>query len=230
MGAVAATLGVSQLVEYLQSNPASQPVAQVPPQPNPVPLETPVESPSLPLATPEASPVAVPPAITEASPIFSNSQNAVPLIDTKCLTTTASGNRESFVKGPEDVTIGQEVVTAVAILRGTSEYISNKTPAGVACLIASPDSNAQFRKLKLIFGINNTSQYTGAANDSAVLGLTVYLDQQKVGSKEVKRGEKQSWAIDVTKVKNIALEAECIKTQRGGSVCPPIVFAQADLE
>lgn len=242
IGAVAATLGVSQLVEYLQSKPTSQPIAQTTPQASPIPAETPVESPSplavtpeaspspIASATPEASPVAVPPAITKASPIVSNSQNAVPLIDTKCLTTTASTNSESFVKGPEDVTIGQEVVTAIAFLRGQSNYVSEDSAAGVACLIASADSNAQFRKLRLTFGISNTNDHTGTINDSAVLGLTVYLDRRKIGTKEVKRGEKQFWEINVANAQNVALEAECVKPKRYSSYCPSLVFTQADLE
>ncbi|PSB28902.1 protein kinase domain-containing protein [Chlorogloea sp. CCALA 695] len=243
MGAVAATLGATGLVSYLQSKPASQPIAQTPPQPIPVPLETPVESPSLPLATPASPSVSLETPVassvqspqkqletTVASPILSNSQNTVPLSNTKCLSTTASGNSEPFIKGSEDITIGQEVVTAVAILGGQSNYIPKDSAAGVACLIVSPDSNVQFRKLKLTFGINNTNRYSGTTNDSAVVGLTVYLDRRKIGSKEVKRGEKQFWEVNVANASNVALEAECLKPKRYGSVCPSIVFTQADLE
>ncbi len=53
--------------------------------------------------------------------------------------------------------------------------------------------------------------------------LTVYRDRQKVGSKEVKRGEKQFWQVDVSNVQNIALEAEFIKTKQYGSYCPSVV-------
>lgn len=240
MGAVAATLGATQLFSFLQSKPANQPIAQAPPQPIPAP----VESPSPSLVTPEASPsdsletpvASSVPSTQEqletpvVSSILSNSQNGIPLTDTKCLTTTANGNDGSFIKEPEDVTIGQEVVTAVAVLRGQSNYILKNSAAGVACLIASANSNVQFRKLKLTFGINNTSFYSGTNNDSAVVGLTVYLDRVKIGSKEVKRGEKQFWEVNVAKAQNVALEAECLKPKRYGSVCPPIVFTQANLE
>lgn len=121
-------------------------------------------------------------------------------------------------------------MTAVAFLSARASYIDNDSAAGVACLIASPDFNAQFRKLKLTFGINNTNKYTGTDNDSAVLGLTVYLERKKVGTKEVKRGEKQFWEVDVANAQNVALEAECVKTKRYSSYCPSVVFTQADLE
>jgi eukaryotic-like serine/threonine-protein kinase len=247
IGAVASTLGALQLFSFLQSKkPANQPVAQAPPPPIAAPTEIPVESPSpLPLAsspevspsvlleTPIASSIPSPQGQLEtsvASPVLSASQNAVPLINTKCLSTTASGNSESFVKGSEDVTIGQEVVTAVAVLSDRSNYIRKDSAAGAACLIASPNSNTRFRKLKLTFGISNTNNYSGTANDSAVVSLTIYLDRQKIGSKEVKRGEKQFWEINVTNTQNVAVEAECLKPKRYGSVCPSVVFTQADLE
>lgn len=231
MGAVAATLGATQLVSYLQSKkPASQPIAQTPSQPIPVPVETPVVSPSpLPLVTPEVSP-SVSLETPVASPVLSASQNVVPLTNSKCLSTTASGASESLTKVSEDVTIGQELVTAVAVLSGQSDYIHKDRAAGAACLIASPNSNTQFRKLTLTFGINNTNRYSGTDNDSVVVGLTVYLDRRKIGSKEVKRGEKQFWEVNVTNTQNVALEAECLKPQRYGSACPSVVFTQADLE
>lgn len=244
MGAVAATLGATGLVSFLQSKPASQPVAQTPLQASPVPTETPVESPSpLPLVTPEASPspiatatpasspIAVsPPATPANSSVVSTSQNVVPLTDVKCLNTTANRSSASLVKGPEDETIGQEIVTAIAYLRGNAYTIAPNNPAGVACLITSPESSSRFRRLKLTFGISNTNPYTGNTNNSAVVQLTVYRDRQKVGFKETKRGEKQFWEVDVTNAQNIALEAECVKPMRNNSFCPSIVFTQADLE
>lgn len=241
MAAVAATLGVSQLAAYLQSKPASQPIVQTPIQPSPEPIETPVASPSsLPVgspspiasATPEASPITSPVLTTPlASPVAaSTSQTPVLLTEAKCLTTTANKSEESLVKGPEDETIGQEVVTAVAYLRGYANRIYTSVPAGVACRIDSPESSYQFRKLKLTFGVSNTNPNTGTNKDSAVVQLTVYRNLQKVGSKEVQRGEKQSWEVDVTNTQNIALEAECVKTKRSGRFCPSIVFTQADLE
>lgn len=244
MGAVAATLGATELVSYLQSKkPASQPIAQTPPQPISVPVETPVASPSpLPLVTPEVSPsiiasptpqtipIVTTPATPEANPIASPLQNTVSLTEIKCLTTTANRNDESLVKGPTDETIGQEVVTAIAYLRGSSYGIASDTPAGVACLLSSPDSASRFRKLKLAFGVSNTNPYTGTNDDNAVVRLTIYRDRQKIGLKEVKRGEKQFWEVNVTNTQNIALEAECIKTRRYQSFCPSVVFTQADLE
>ncbi len=197
MGAVAATLGATQLVSFLQSKPASQPIAQVPPQSVAAPVETPVASPSLspiapetspsPIAStaPQSNPIVPVPATPEVGSIAPNSQSVVSLTEVKCLTTTANGNDESLVKGPTDETIGQEVVTAVAYLRGSSYGIDSNTPAGIACLLSSPDLPVKFRKLKLTFGVSNTNPYTGTNDDNAVLRLTAYRDRQKIGLKEV---------------------------------------------
>lgn len=229
LGTVGATLYVSRL--FSPPQPISQPIiTQATPQSSPIPTETPIASSPLPFTTPEASPSPTSLETPEASPTFSTQeQNTVSLTEMKCLTTTASANQESFVKEPEDVTIGQEVVTAVDFLRGLSNYILNDTPAGIACLLASPDSS-QFRKLMLAFGLNNTNPYTGTTDNGATVGLTVYLDKKKLGSKEITRGEPQSWEIDVTNVQNIALEAECIKPKKYDRLCPSVVFTKAELE
>ncbi|MBW4639290.1 MAG: protein kinase [Gloeocapsa sp. UFS-A4-WI-NPMV-4B04] len=229
LGTVGATLYVSRLLSPPQ--PVSQPIiTQATPEASPIPTETPIATP-LPFITPEASPSPTSLETPEASPAFSTQeQNTVSLTEIKCLTTTASANDESFVKGTEDVTIGQEVVTPVAFLRGSSNYILSDTPAGVACLLASPDSASQFRKLMLAFGLNNTNRYTGTTDNGATVGLTVYLDKKKLGSKKIIRGEPQSWEIDVTNVQNIALEAECIKPKQYNNSCPSVVFTQAELE
>ena len=231
LGTVGATLYVSRLLSPPQ--PVSQPIiTQATPEASPITLEPSVASPSpLPFTTPEASPSPTSLETPEANPTFSTqAQNTVSLTEMKCLTTTASANDESFVKGTEDVTIGQEVVTPVAVLRGSSNYILNDTPAGVACLVASPDSTSQFRKLMLAFGLNNTNPYTGTTDDGATVSLTAYLNRKKLGSKKIIRGEPQLWEIDVTNVQNIALEAECIKTKKYDRRCPSVVFTQADLE
>lgn len=54
--------------------------------------------------------------------------------------------------------------------------------------------------------------------------------RKKIGAREVKKGEKQFWKVDVANVQNIALEAECVKTKRYNNICPSVVFTQANLE
>jgi len=251
MGAVAATLGVSQLVEYLQSNPTSLPIAQTPPQASPIPVETPVESPAPLAATPKASPS--PPLETPVlSPVSSpQGQNVVSITELNCLTTNATPNYQSFQKLSKDttkgLTIGQEVVTPVATLSSfnfTSNFGSDivillSTPAGAACNVNYPESSSRFSTLTLAFGISNTSLYIGQASK---VKLTLYANQKNIGSKEIIRGGKQFWKIDVSNVQNIAMQAECIKgdkyTDRSFSdtrgqqfeLCPALVFTQADLE
>lgn len=136
---------------------------------------------------PQSNPIVPVPATPEVGSIASNSQGVVSLTEVKCLTTTANGSDESFVKGPTDETVGQEVVTAVAYLCGSSSGIASDTPAGIACLPSSPDLPVKFRKLKLTFGVSNTNTYTGTNDDNAVLRLTAYRDRQKIGSKDVTR-------------------------------------------
>ncbi|WP_052672232.1 protein kinase domain-containing protein [Aliterella atlantica] len=258
MGAVAATLGVSQLVDYLQSKPASQPVAQAPTQPSPETIaspelvETPVASPYSP-TTPESSPSAITSATPEISPVsLAQGQSIVSITEMNCLTTNAAPNYQSFQKLSQNttkgLTIGQEVVTPVATLSsfnfesqlGSDIAILVSTPAGVACNLEPPESGSQYRRLTLAVGVSNTSLYIGQASK---IRLTAYANQKNIGSKEVIRGGKQFWNIDVTNVQNIALQAECIKgdayTSRSVGtgtygqqfeLCPALVFTQADLK
>lgn len=188
LGTIAATLYVSRLLSPPQ--PVSQPITQVTPEASPIPTETPVASPSpLPFTTPEASPSPTSLETSEASPTFSTQeQKTASLTEMKCLTTSASQNTDaSFVNLSEDVTIGQEVVAAVAALASNNfdnakySSIPRDTPVRVACLI-TPNSTAQFRKLKLAFGLNNTNQNTGTANDGVKVKLTAYLDKKSIGS------------------------------------------------
>ena len=88
----------------------------------------------------------------------------------------------------------------------------------------------------MAFGTSNTSLYIG---QSSKVRLTAYADQKNIGSKEIIRGGKQFWKIDITNVQNVALQAECIKgntyISNGGygqkfELCPALVFNQADLE
>lgn len=168
-----------------------------------------------------------------------------------CLTTNAAPNYQSFQKLSKNttkgLTIGQEVVTPVATLSsfnfesqlGSDIAILVSTPAGVSCNLAPLASSSQFCTLTLAFGISNTSLYVGQASK---IRLTAYANQKNIGSKEVIRGGKQFWNIDVTNVQNIALQAQCIKgdsyTARSlGStynqqfeLCPALVFTQADLK
>lgn len=234
VGTASATLYLSRLLSPPQ--PVSQPITQATPLPSPIQIETPIATP-LPFITPEASPSSTSLETPQVNPTFSTQeQNTVSLTEMKCLTTSASQNTDaSFVNLSEDVTIGQEVVAAVAALASrnldNAKYssIPADTPAGVACLINPPNSTAQVRTLNLAFGLNNTNEYTGTASNGSKVKLTAYLDKKNIGSKEVVRGEKQSWKIDVTNIQNVALEAECLKSTRYDN-CPPITFTQAELE
>jgi serine/threonine-protein kinase len=191
LGTVGATLYVSRLFSLPQ--PVSQPIiTQATPEASPIPLEPSVASPSpLPFITPEASPSPTSLETPQASPTFlTQEQNTVSLTEMKCLTTSASSNTDaSFVNLSEDVTIGQEVVAAVAALTSLNlddaklSRIPANTPAGVACLL-TPNSTAQFRTLQLTFRLDNTNRYTGTANDSAKVKLTAYLNRKKLGSKK----------------------------------------------
>ena len=87
----------------------------------------------------------------------------------------------------------------------------------------------------MAFGTSNTNLYIGQLSK---VRLTAYSDQKNIGSKEIIRGGKQFWKIDITNVQNVALQAECIKgdtyQSRGYNeqleLCPALVFTQADLE
>ena len=157
---------------------------------------------------------------------LAQAQRTVSLTQMPCLTTSGSAST-TFRSGSANVAIGQEVYTAIAVLRTDQpfmggNYIAPDNPAGVACRITPAGSQPRFRTLRLAFGINNTGEF---ARDNSHLRLTVLVDGNTVGSKEIVKGSLEYMLVDVTNARSVALRGECLS-----DTCPGIVFVQTLLE
>ncbi len=188
------------------------------------------------VTTPNINPPSPAPVAPNPTPVPSQpATEPIPLTEVQCSTTSADANNQSFVESLENLTIGRTTVTAIAELASqnsnnpASSQIKAGTPAGVDCLLNPRDSNNQFNTLKLAFGINDTNKYLSNVSAGTKLRLTVYLDRKSIGSKEVTKGEIQTWGVNIADVQNVALEAECIKSSNIPKVCPALVFTQVDL-
>ena len=152
----------------------------------------------------------------------------VSMTEIDCLTTSASSGVNSFIASSGNVSLGQEVFTAVAVLRTDweflgSNYIRSDIPASAACRITPSGSKPRFRTLRLAFGINNGNSY---AKNNSLIKLTVFLDGNAMGSQEMAKGEQKFWLVNVTNVRSVALRADCLSRD----TCPSVVFVQTLLE
>ena len=214
----------SPLVQVTQSTPRVSPPSNTASLPEiSSPIVTTKINPQVQIALPKPTPTPV--AITEP----------IPLTEVKCSTTSADSNSQSFVESLKNLTIGKATVTAIAELASqnsnnpANSQIKADTPAGVDCLLNPRNGNNQFNTLKLAFGINDTNKYLSNVSTETKVRLTVYLDRKNIGSKEVTKGEIKTWGLNIAEVKNVALEAECIKSNYVPKVCPALVFTQVDL-
>ncbi|MEG3849074.1 MULTISPECIES: hypothetical protein [unclassified Microcoleus] len=157
---------------------------------------------------------------------LAQAQRTVSLTQMPCLTTSGRANN-TFVSGSANIAIGQEIYTGIAVLRTDQplfggSYISPGDPAGVACRITPAGSKPRFRTLRIAFGISNTGEFV---RDNSHLRLTVFVDGNTVGSKEIVKGSLEYMLVDVTNAWSVALRGECLS-----DTCPGIIFVQTLLE
>lgn len=158
---------------------------------------------------------------------LAHAQRTLSLTQMPCLTTSGESYTNSFVSGSFDVGIGQEIYRGIAVLRTHQplfggNYIDPGNPAGVACRITPAGSQPRFRTLRLAFGINNQGEFV---RDNSHLRLTVLVDGNTAGSKEIVKGSLEYMLVDVTNARSVALLGECLS-----NTCPGIIFVQALLE
>lgn len=110
-----------------------------------------------------------------------------------------------------DVVIGLEVFRSVAMLG----YVSNDQSLRVACRIASHNETPRYRTLSLAFGIADND---GAASNGEVTRLSIYLNGNFHGYRDVVKGDQFLWPINVTNVRSVALEARCLRNENCGSI------------
>ena len=128
----------------------------------------------------------------------------------------------------DDFSVGLQVLRAVAYLGGGSHRhsppasIGTKRTTQVACRLAAPGEEPRFKTLSLTLGIPDSSYLDGYPR------LSVYKDGNFTGYKDVRKGELTSWIIDMKNTRSIALEGECVRSNR--NKCPAIFFFEDILE
>jgi len=133
-----------------------------------------------------------------------------------------------------DITVGREIFRAVASMGGTNGLfdsysgIAPREATTSTCRLAEPREIPRFRTLTLSFGLpdNFTINADGATN----VRLSIYLDGEFYDSQDVTQGRQLRWPIDVTGVRSIALEAECIRSASDERYCPALTFFEDILE
>jgi hypothetical protein len=124
----------------------------------------------------------------------------------------------------EDIPVGLEIFRAVSVLK-TSRYIDvggiPKQAVQIACRIAQVKEKPKYKTLTLAFAMNDSQ-----SNGSQQIRLSLYKDGKSYGYKDISKGEKLLWQIDVTGTRSLALEVECTR----GNGCPVLYFFEDTLK
>lgn len=118
----------------------------------------------------------------------------------------------------DDVVIGLEVFRSVARLSeggGVYDYIDEDVATRVACRIASHNETPRYRTLSLAFGIADGNEY---ASNGEVTRLSIYLNGNFYGYRDVVKGNQLLWSVNVTNVRSVALEARCLRNEPCGGI------------
>ncbi|ARV59206.1 hypothetical protein BZZ01_11705 [Nostocales cyanobacterium HT-58-2] len=127
-----------------------------------------------------------------------------------------------------DIAVGREALKEVAFLHTFYAVVSSTPMIGANDpAIATCRLNPKFKNLSLEFGLDSTSNLT---NDKAQLLLSVYLDNNLVGEKQLVRGSKESLSIDLSNARNITLEAKCTQSSGISNSCPGVSFTNMTLK
>ncbi|MCP6758471.1 MAG: hypothetical protein NHB32_06790 [Fischerella sp. CENA71] len=141
------------------------------------------------------------------------------LLKMTCRSATA-GVQQPLISRSKEITIGREVVKEVAVLGG--DVMNFDSTIAVTCKL-----EPNLKNLTLEFGLDSISSFT---TEKTQLLLSIYLDNNLVGEKQVIRGSKQLWSIDLKNAKNISLEAKCVQSSGVSNSCPGISFTDLTLK
>jgi hypothetical protein len=125
----------------------------------------------------------------------------------------------------KDVSVGLEIFRSIAVFR-TTLWNTILGTGQVVCRLAQTKEKPKYKTLTLAFGMNDQD----ASNESQIR-LSLYKDGNAYGYKDVIKGEKSLWQVDITGTRSLALEAECIRpvTNATGN-CPQIYFFEDTLK
>ena len=133
----------------------------------------------------------------------------------------------SYQAKNEDIPVGLEIFRSVSV----SGNIHNSEVRQFVCRLAQPKEKPKYKTLTFAFGLSD-KDYRNI--NASVVRLSLYKDGKAYGYKDITRGEKLLWQVDVTGVRSLAVETECVKSgipkHYGANECPDIWFFEDTLK
>lgn len=138
------------------------------------------------------------------------------------------GNYEVINK---DFPVGLQIFKGIAKFSSFSsnnyDYIYKTRVNQVVCRLAEAGQRPRYKTLNLAFGIaDNNDRVNGS-----VVRLSIYRDGNFYKYQDVMKGQLVRLPIDVTNVRSIALEVECLKgSSKSQDTCPALIFFEDTLQ
>lgn len=138
------------------------------------------------------------------------------------------GNYEVINK---DFPVGLQIFKGIAKFSSFSsnnyDYIYKTRVNQVVCRLAEAGQRPRYKTLNLAFGIaDNNYRVNGS-----VVRLSIYRDGNFYKYQDVMKGQLVRLPIDVTNVRSIALEVECLKgSSNSQDTCPALIFFEDTLQ
>ena len=137
-----------------------------------------------------------------------------------------SGNYEAINK---DFPVGLQIFKGVAMFGTDSNsiYIYKNKVNQIVCRLAEAGQRPRYKTLNLAFGIADNNYFV----NGSVVRLSIYRDGNSYKYQDVMKGQLLRLPIDVTNVRSIALEVECLKgSSNNENTCPALIFFQDTLQ
>lgn len=135
-----------------------------------------------------------------------------------------SGNYEAINK---DFPVGLQIFKGVAMFGKDSNSIYKNRVNQVVCRLAEAGQRPRYKTLNLAFGIADNNYYV----NGSVVRLSIYRNGNSYKYQDVVKGQLLHLPIDVTNVRSIALEVECLKgSVENEKYCPALIFFQDTLQ
>ncbi|QSV62919.1 MAG: hypothetical protein HEQ26_09305 [Dolichospermum sp. DL01] len=135
----------------------------------------------------------------------------------------------NYVAINEDFPVGLQIFKGIAMFSDGNwrSGIYKNNVNQVVCRLAEAGQRPRYKTLNLAFGIaDNNSLVNGS-----VVRLSIYRDGNSYKYQDVMKGQLLRLPIDVTNVRSIALEVECLKgSSRYDNECPALIFFEDNLQ
>jgi hypothetical protein len=129
----------------------------------------------------------------------------------------------------KDFPIRMQIFRGIAKFFNDSDFTiyTKNNAAQVVCRLTGAGQIPKYRTLNLAFGIADNDK---RANGSLVR-LSIYRDGNSYKYQDLMKGQLLRLPIDVTNVRSIALEVECLKvSSNDNNACPALIFFQDTLQ